>query len=84
MSEADLETWDRELAEWRRKFAAWPVPRVLEQELEAAVSELAMVRARVRQRIFITGDRVVRHLERIRGLWQYVAGYDDDSRTTPA
>jgi hypothetical protein len=81
MDEADLRAWDRELMAWRKKLAAQPVPPALEEELEAAASELRTVRTQLGTPI--SGERVKRHFVRLSALWQIVAGYDE-SRTTPA
>jgi hypothetical protein len=74
----------REIEEWRRKFRGQSVPPALEEELDAAASELAVVQAQLRDHVEISGARVRRHLMRLRALWAYVSSYGDESRTTPA
>ncbi len=81
MNEAQFRMWERELHQWQRRLAQQPVPPALDEELRAALSELEVVRGQLRQPI--SGDRVARHLQRLRDLWQIVAGYDE-SFTTPA
>ena len=82
MEEATLSAWDRELLAWRDKLGAQPVPPALVEELEAARMELETLRMRPEP---VSGERVQRHLRRLRDLWQIVAGYDGvESWTTPA
>jgi hypothetical protein len=74
----DVHGFERELAAWRKKFAQQSLAPALEEELHAAESELEIVR----HQSGVSGERVHRHLLRLRALWEML--YEDESRTTPA
>lgn len=82
MDEFELQSWERELAAWRRRLPPGEAPPALLEELEAAAAEIAVVRRRLRDRVRISGERVVRHFTRLRAAWEYYC--DGESRTTPA
>lgn len=76
MDEFELQSWERELAAWRRKLAPLPSPPALTEELDAAAAEIATVRSRLNDHLTISGDRVTRHFDRLRELWDYLQPND--------
>ena len=86
MDELGLESWERELAAWRRRVSRCdPSPALLE-ELREAAEEIDAVRTLVRAKVAVTGERVLRHFARLRALWEYLqpdhAGVNEPSQAS--
>jgi hypothetical protein len=65
----ELDLCERALVEWQRRVAHLDASPALDAELYALEGELAAVRARGG-----SGERVMRHFERLRALDDYLTG----------
>ena len=72
MDDAVLLAWERELAAWKRLLAQQPGSPAMQDELAAASVELEVVRRQHETGAAVSGDRVWRHLQRLRALWDYL------------